>query len=761
VMASLIIAVFVPLLFIAGLYVLRAAEAERSSTGARTFRLRFGRQTDANDVTTFIAGLSGARPPAHLHWLRVPTLVFETRAVHGLVEHYLIVPRELTGVVMSNLRSALPSVRIEPVVDPQAPQTEIGRELGITATKRPLRTERAEAASRSLLATLQPLRADEEVVVQWAVTPARNQRPPRLRMKSQDESNGGLLPVIDGYELLPHTEALKAEKAKLAEPLFSCVGRIGVKASEKSRARYLLGREQGSYQLLSAPGVELRRRPSVSLRRAAFRLNRRRVPIFEWPATLNSAELSGVVCWPLGSTPTPGVLTGAARQLPPSADIPTEGCVIGRSTYPGSERPVAISEADRRLHMLVVGPTGTGKTSLLTGLSVADAQAGRGLVIIEPKDLCDEVLKRVPPERVKDVIILDPADDERPVGLNLLDTSETPAELVAERVVGVFLSLFGSTLVGPRSEDLLRASLLTGMTNPDFTLVDLPLLITDEQWRRPYVEGVAHDRIGLAKFWSAYEALKPNEQAQVAAPLLNKLRQVVLRNRVRYCLGQSHPKLNLREALDSGKLLFVPLRKGLIGETTARFFGSVLLTAVWQTIQARAAVPADERRPVHLYVDEAADFMHGVTSLGEVLAQSRSYSLSVNVALQHLGQAKREIRQDFEANCRSKVLFALNARDARAFEAELRPYVTAEDLQGLGRFEVIAQLAVGQRIAPPVTAVTLPPPPETHRTSSAIAWSRQHYGRERSDIEAEMAKRHETAVPAASIGRRRASKGKS
>jgi energy-coupling factor transporter ATP-binding protein EcfA2 len=452
-------------------------------------------------------------------------------------------------------------------------------------------------------------------------------------------------------------------------------------------------------------------------------------------------------------------LTGAARQLPPSADIPSEGCVIGTATYPGSERPVAITVADRKLHLEIVGPTGSGKTALLTSLISADMHAGRGVVVIEPKDLVTECLKRVPQDRIKDVIVLDPSDDEQPVGLNLLDTSEAPAELVAENVVHVFLQLFGSSLLGPRSEDLLRAALLTGMSNSDFTLVDVGLLLTDANWRRPFVEAVSHDTVGLAQFWAAFEALKPNDQAQVIAPLQNKLRQTVLRSRVRYCIGQSDSKLKLRAALDSGKLLFVPLRKGILGDTTASLMGSLVVARIWQTIQARAAVAVADRRQVHLYIDEAADYMHLPTSIGDMLAQARSLGLGVTVAMQHTGQLLPELKQDLEVNCRSKILFQLNARDARAFEAELRPYATAEDLQGLGRFEVIAQLAVGQRVAPPVTAVTLPPPPETHREKSAIAWSRQHYGRSRSDIEADMQRRHQVAAPKTNVGRRRAREG--
>src|SRR5207245_241907 len=139
-----------------------------------------------------------------------------------------------------------------------------------------------------------------------------------------------------------------------------------------------------------------KRRAGISVRQAAARLNRRAVPLIEWPAVLNAAELVGVIGWPVGSDPSPGVLKGAARQLPPSIDIPIEGCVIGRSTYPGNERPIAIAEADRRLHFEILGPTGSGKTALMTGMIAESMRAGRGVVVIEPKDLVTECLKRVP-----------------------------------------------------------------------------------------------------------------------------------------------------------------------------------------------------------------------------------------------------------------------------------------------------------------------------------------------------------------------------
>jgi len=234
---------------------------------------------------------------------------------------------------------------------------------------------------------------------------------------------------------------------------------------------------------------------------------------------------------------------------------------------------------------------------------------------------------------------------------------------------------------------------------------------------------------------------------------MNKLRATLLRSRVRYCIGQADPGLKIEEALDSGKLLFVPLRKGLLGEEAAALLGSLFVSRLWQAIQSRTGKPEHQRRQTHLYIDEVQDYLHLPTSVGDMLAQARGLKLGLTVAHQHLGQLPTELRQDLLANCRSRVIFQTTAKDAHTFEQELKPYLTAEDLQGLGRFEIVAQLAVGQRVAPPVTGVTLRPPEETHRMQSAVAWSRQHYGRDRADIEAAMRARHSPAPPTAPIGR--------
>lgn len=745
-----------PVLALTGLFVavlvFRTLESQRANIGVRRFELHFPRELDGKAVTTFLAGLSAVRPPWFWAWLRLPVVTFELYASDGVVRHVLLVPRALTGAVMTHLRAALPNVRMELTDAPSMPVVRQAVELDQTSRRRPLNVENLASVSAALLHSLQPLRPGETIVLQWQATPVAVPKPVRLAHSSGSSAPSDLF-ALDGYQLLPHVEALQAQQRKHAYPLLAAVGRVAVAAATDSRASYLIDRVLGSYHLLNAPGAVLHKRWGMTTGIVRSRLAAGRPPLIFWPLLTNAAELAGMLGWPIGVLYMPGLTLGGCRQLPPPADLPTVGCVVAQGTYPGSERPLAISPNDRLLHTHVLGPTGSGKSNLMLSLIVQDMQAGRGVVVIDPKDLVRDVLDRIPSHRVRDVIVLDPADDARPVGFNLLDTTDASSELVAEQVVYIFHQLF-SAFWGPRTDDILRAALLTLMRRPGMTLTEVPLLLTSPAWRRPFVKDIQDDTVGLAPFWSTFEAMKPGEQAQVIAPVMNKLRATLLRSRIRTCIGQADPAFKLEAALNDNKIILVPLRPGLLGAEAAELVGSLFAARVWQTIQARSGIPEADRRAVHLYIDEVQTYLKIPTGVGDMLSQARGYKLGVTVAHQHLGQLTPELRQDLLANCRSKIIFQTTAKDAVVLERELRPYLTAEDLQGLGRFEVVAQLAVNQRVAPPATGVTLPAPVTTHHGQAAMAWSRQHYGQDRAEVEAAMRDRHRIAPEAGSIGHR-------
>jgi hypothetical protein len=478
--------------------------------------------------------------------------------------------------------------------------------------------------------------------------------------------------------------------------------------------------------------------------------------VVHFPCTLSAAELAALVAFPMGTVSLPGLRLAGCRPLAPASDIPSGGRVVGQATFPGAERPLALSVTDSLRHLHVVGPTGVGKSTLLTGLIAQDMAAGRGVVVLDPKgDLVADVLDRVPPGRTGDVIVLDPTDDERPVGLNLLAGAASDPELVVDQVVGIFHQLY-SAFWGPRTDDILRAALLTLVPEPGMTLCEVPLLLTDPAFRRRLV-GRLDDPIALEPFWGWFEGLSDAERAAAIGPVMNKLRSFLLRRRLRNVLGQATPPLDFDRVLAERRILLVPLRKGLLGEEAAALIGSLVVARLWQAVQRRAGIPAADRPATFAFIDEFQDYLHLPTDVADVLAQARGLGLGLTLAHQHLEQLPPALRAGVLANARSRVMFQLTARDAGTFAKELKPHLDASDLQGLGAYEVVMTLSAGARIAPPVTAATELPPAPTGQAQAAREQSRRHYGADRTAVEAALRARHGGGTPDGTVGRREVS----
>ena len=351
--------------------------------------------------------------------------------------------------------------------------------------------------------------------------------------------------------------------------------------------------------------------------------------------------------------------------------------------------------------------------------------------------------------------MLDPSDEVGTVGLNPLARAGENGELVVEELTSLFRQLYRA-FWGPRTDDILRASLLTLVKEPGMTLCEVPLLLTDESFRRRLV-GRLDDPIGLEPFWGWFEGLSDGERTAAIGPVLNKLRAFVMRSRVRNVVGQANPRLDLDDLLARQRILLVSLRKGLVGDDAAALLGSLVISQLWRAVQRRAALSPSERYPVFAYVDEVQDYLHLPTDIGEVLAQAHGLGLSLTLAHQHLAQLGPDLRHAVLANARSRVAFQVGSDDARALARVFGAPVTAADLQGLDAFDVVAQLAVGNRVIGPVTGRTAPPPPSTGQRTSALSASRARYGVPAADVEAEVRARHERGPVGGVVGRQRRS----
>ena len=208
----------------------------------------------------------------------------------------------------------------------------------------------------------------------------------------------------------------------------------------------------------------------------------------------------------------------------------------------------------------------------------ADADAGRGVVLVDPKgDLVTDILSRMPRTAADRVVLFD-ADSKAPAPcLNPLDGGQTA--LTVDNVVSVFRRVY-SAFWGPRTDDVMRAACLTLRAQHGVvTLAAIPTLLTDPAYRQRVTAAVT-DPV-LSGFWDWYGELTDASRSQVISPLMNKLRGFLLRPFVRDALTADPSTVDMNQVLDSG-ICLVRIPKGSLGEETTRLVGSLTVAAAWQ-----------------------------------------------------------------------------------------------------------------------------------------------------------------------------------
>lgn len=645
-------------------------------------------------------------------------LVWEVRAEAGRIRYLLGAASGDMTEMMGLMPQLIPGVAVTELDVPRRDVERCGR-LRIRQRSLGLCLDGADQMVHALLGALATAKSAGDVLVVQVIL-GRALAPETLPAVVENPTGSTLGKVLHGVQ--PASSEVRASmRSKLDRYRFKAVIRLGASSTREASRRVLVMRVVAALRQLqsSTTRVEVLSERSDAIDDAL-------VPLW-LPLRLTPAEAMAFLGWPGGEEDLPGLPSVHPRRVaPPVSYVPVRQRIFATTTAPGVVVPISIGMDDACRHTHVLGPTGTGKSNLLLHLIRADMEAGRSVVLIDPKrDLAMDALALVPEDRRSDVVVIDPTMTN-PVGLNPLPTTVERRPLVADGLLAIFKGLFPSAF-GPRTSDVMHASLLTLMHAPDATLVQLPTLLTDATFRRS-LTGRIEDPAGLGSFWAQWEAMSPPQQANAIGPVMSRLRQFLLRPGLRAVLDQPRPRFQLGDVLTSPKILIVTLNKGLLGAQSASLLGSLVVSQLWQLTLARAALPQAERRPVSLFLDEAQNFLNLDSDLGEALEQSRSLKVAWHLAHQFRHQMPADLLASIDANTRNKIAFTLDVADAAAMAKN--GTLSVEDFTQLPQFEIYASLLNGGRQTGWFSGRTLPPPQQASDPYSIITESQSRYGQE-------------------------------
>lgn len=684
-------------------------------------------------------------------WFGQPCLIWEYAWIEARFTVRVWVPSKIDpAVVAKTLKARFPGAdaTVSEAVAPLDPggAARGGHVRWRTGTAAPVAENSGEDLLRGLLEAGPSTDGSQRTVVQVVAVPASRRQAARLR--AHTEAPGGKNSLVDELLsfVLPHygqpgkssesawaREQRKVLGARLSAGRMWHVGVRWAVTGQVRRAEALAAHERS---VSAAVGGMLHwghRR--VRLAGAARQCAGWRAP--SRTAMLNTVELAALAHLPTDKI-VPSLERAGARTVAPAAKVRSGGRatkVLGTAATTG--RKVALQVKDARYHVHLIGKTGSGKSTTLQHLALADIRDRRGLVLIDPAgDLVDDILDRLDPEDVADrLYLIDPRAEIQP-GLAPLEGADE--HLVADNLVSICRNIW-PRFWGPRADMILQTALLSLRANRK-PLTQLPNLLMSPRFRGRIMAELQKqnpvdipesgrledgDMTGLAGFWSWYNDMSPGVQNQAAGPVLARMRALMGRPFVRNLFGEPKASFDMADVLDHGGIVLARLSKGELGEDTAKLVGSILVAKVWQAATARSLTPEPKRPDCSLIMDEAHNWLNLPTGLDDMLAEARKLHLSITLAHQYLAQLPKPMELAIAGQARTKLFFNTGPEDARRLAQHAVP-LSDYDLCHLADFTMAARLYCGGDELPAFTLRGLPPAEPVGRAEEVRAAAAQH-----------------------------------
>ncbi len=614
-----------------------------------------------------------------------PHLAFEIVAIHESIKFFVSCHRSHQDLLEKQIHGAYPDADIKEV--PEYNIFSENSQTAYTALKLknanhfPLKTFRdlptdPLSALTSALAKMHP---GEGVSVQLLISPASNKWKDagKAWLKKEKEPGDEKNPKIP-----PDAKQLEAVEGKLAKAGFDTVVRIVTSAASSEQAKAHLTNIKAAFEQFSSPYNQLTGAKIMSEKNFLTDFIYRYLPRFAKLSVLTADELASIFHFPNKSIETPYITWLSSKRAPAPEKIPTSGLYLGKSVFRGVDRPVYVAEDDRRRHMYIIGRTGTGKSELLKSMMLQDVLSGKGLCFIDPHgDAAEEMLELIPANRAEDVIYFDPSDISRPFGLNMLEAyTEQQKHFVVASIIGLMYKLFDPNktgIIGPRFEHGVRNAMLTAMSKPGATFVEVMRIMTDAEFVRELLPSV-QDPV-VRRYWTDQIAQTTDfHKSEVLDYTVSKFGRFVTNKMMRNIIGQSKSAFNLREVMDKGKILIMNLSKGKIGEDNSNFLGLILVPKILSAAMSRTDMPMEQRKDFYLYVDEFQNF--ATETFADILSEARKYRLNLTVANQFIGQIGEDLKNAVFGNVGTVVAFRVGVTDANYLQHEFSPTFSEQDL---------------------------------------------------------------------------------
>ncbi|MGH7157735.1 MAG: ATP-binding protein [Candidatus Saccharimonadales bacterium] len=721
---------------------------------------------------------------------------FEIVAIKGVVQFYAAVPLVLAEVVKQAVVSAYPSARLEEAAEHNI-FSPIGKIAGTVGGELVLKESFAypiatyqdlkRDAMQALLNSLSTLEKDDGAGIQIVLRPAdpswrkdalsfagkkrkgtdAKKSTEHLINLGRDFATAFVKPPESREDQSKPKELSSLEQAvldaiedKTRYPGYEVAIRVVVSSSLSQRAQTILNNIVAAFSLFDAPGKNgFRFVAAKNIEEFVTAYILRFFPQSGDRNILNSIELATVFHFPdQRSIPTSQLERQGSKQVDAPRNMPEGGLLLGYNLYRGVKKPVRLDIHDRQRHMYAVGQTGTGKSTFLENLALQDMMSGGGFAFVDPHgDTAEKLLAMVPKDRTEDVIYFSPADMEYPLGLNLFEFQTTEQkDFLIQEVLNMLYKLYDPQhqgIMGPRYEHLFRNAALTVMADPNGgTFIDIPKLFRDPQFVKQKLQHVKDQNV--VEFWQKEmpQSQRSNEFGEVVSWFVSKFGAFLSNEMMRNIIGQTKSAFDLREVMDSGKILLVNLSKGRLGELNSKLLGMIFVMKFQAAAMSRANIPENQRRDFALYVDEFQNF--STDSFATIMSEARKYHLNLIVANQFTTQLTDEIRDAVFGNMGTIVAFRIGQPDVESLSKYFQPQFDGNDLLRIPNHNAITRTLIGGVPTQPFSLATLPPlgSPNEELAKALRQLSAAKYGRPKSVVEKEIFARLATDPVTPQIG---------